>query len=238
MKKLILAICGLLVPVFCSCDENKMCDEDADCLNICRSYDGNAVMYACVENACSCVSKEAMACTGDAERDHCEEICATYRPETRGVCVDSECACREKDCEKSADCEAKCKGVGGVKWACEANECQCLMPEAQACEGDDANQYCADLCSRYESGALGICRSGTCECQSSACAVDDDCNEGCALYGAELVSCKEGKCQCIGRETLACTGEDASARCSKICQMYKPGTLAMCSEGYCRCEAL
>ncbi|MBQ9396116.1 MAG: hypothetical protein IJU23_11480 [Proteobacteria bacterium] len=238
MKKYILSLSLLLCSlILISCDSTtSVCSNNDDCASFCNVYDGNQVLYACNQGTCSCVAYEYMQCTGDAESDHCEEICNQFRPGTMAVCEASFCECREKECAVAADCEAKC--AGSAMKACSSYACQCLAAEALACSGDGAEAYCANLCNTYEPGALSACANGTCECKSTVCTNDNDCNTLCASVGAAMTSCLEGHCQCIAKESLACNGDDAAARCTKICQKYKPNTLAVCESGYCSCSEL
>lgn len=233
MKKFILAISVF----FISCESSpNMCSTDDECTNVCNVYDGNHVIYACTQGTCSCVAYEYMQCTGDTETDHCEDICNQYRPGTMPVCENSFCECREKECSSAADCESKCEG--SAMKACVSYACQCLGAEALACSGDDADAFCANLCSIYEPGSMSACSNGSCQCKSTACTNDNECQTICASVGAAMTSCLDSHCQCIAKESLACSGDDAAARCTKICQKYKPGTLAVCESGYCSCTEL
>lgn len=235
MKKYGLIVLTLALTIM-GCEANSMCDKDTDCLNICNAYDGNHIMYACSEGACKCVSNEAMKCTGDSEADKCAELCSTYRPGTIAMCEASYCECKDPECAASADCSAKCPNA--VKQACVSGFCQCLDAAGLECAGEEADAYCANLCEIYEPGSMPSCTEGSCVCKSTACTAEQDCKVLCESVGAAMTACVSGKCECIGKEALACAGEDGTSRCNKICAAYKPESLAVCQNGTCTCKDL
>ena len=75
------------------CESNSMCDVNEDCINMCRTYDNNSILYACDDGSCKCVDESKLKCTGDPEKDKCAAICEKYRPGTVGSCVKNMCAC-------------------------------------------------------------------------------------------------------------------------------------------------
>ena len=234
--------CGyiLVFGMFCvasfGCESSKFCEENLDCINMCRAYDGNDVLYACEDGQCSCVSKEALACTGDEETDKCAGVCARYRPDSMSACVDGICECQTKECNDPADCQTICNGA--AMFTCNAHRCMCLEAEKLACSGEQALAHCTEICDTYQPGSQGSCVNSQCSCKTNRCESDAECEEPCSLYQSAMSACVDAKCQCIGKEALACSGADATERCTKICAKYKPGTLAVCEQGMCTCSKL
>ncbi|MBQ9244103.1 MAG: hypothetical protein IJ165_12955 [Proteobacteria bacterium] len=233
MKKLLLPLIPLLL--LTACDDNSLCKAKADCEVFCRAYDLNTIMFDCQDNACKCISKDALACTGTAE-DKCDTICATYQPETKGVCAEGYCECQARECSANTDCDAKCPDAAMT--ACNDGICSCIQASELSCEGSGISSACAAICDIYRPNSTAICQNNTCECQSNDCKSDADCEVSCQAIGAVMSVCQNDKCQCLSRETLACTGDDAAARCSKICDKFKPGALAICTDGLCTCQEL
>lgn len=95
MTKKISLIALVLALFACGCDEDPMCSKNEDCLNFCRAYDGNKLMYTCSQNACVCISKEALSCTGEADETVCSDLCAKYAPGKNPACVDKFCECQD-----------------------------------------------------------------------------------------------------------------------------------------------
>lgn len=87
-----LILSSLMVLIATSCGVETMCTENADCRNMCLTYENNDLMYACVDNACQCVTHEALVCAGE-DSDYCKEICDTYYPGTIGACIMAKCEC-------------------------------------------------------------------------------------------------------------------------------------------------
>ena len=233
MKKLLYLLPILLLS---ACDDNSLCKAKADCEVFCRAYDLNTIMFDCQDNACKCLSKEALACTGNTETDKCSSICATFQPDTKGVCQDNYCECQARECTQSADCAAKCPDA--VMTACNDGICACLSDSERTCEGSGISTECAAICDIYKPSSTAICQNNRCECQSNDCKADADCELSCQAIGAVMAVCQNDKCQCLSRETLACAGDDSAARCSKICEKFKPGALAICTDGLCTCQEL
>lgn len=234
MKK--LSLCLLLLVSLTACDDNSLCKAKADCELFCRAYDLNTIMFDCQNNACRCVSKEALACSGNAETDNCTAICNSFQPGTKGVCLEGYCECQARECNAASDCAAKCPDAPMT--ACHDGICACASDIELACEGTGISSACTAVCELYKPNSTPICQNNKCECQSNDCQADSDCELSCQAIGAVMSVCQNDKCQCLSRETLACTGEDAAARCTKICEKFKPGTLAVCTDGLCNCQEL
>ncbi len=101
------AICFCAISaLFAGCEENKLCTETADCESFCRSYSLTSIYYACEQNACICIDKDKLACTGAADETICSEICAKFAPNKTPACVDNLCDCLEssdENAEQSAE---------------------------------------------------------------------------------------------------------------------------------------
>lgn len=95
-----LSVCAICA-FFSGCEENKLCEESADCESFCRSYSLTSMYYACEENACICVDKDKLACTGAADETICTKLCARFAPDKTPACVDNLCDCLETSDENA-----------------------------------------------------------------------------------------------------------------------------------------
>ena len=77
------------------CGGNDMCKINDDCINMCRAYENNSILYACVEGNCRCVDESKLVCINVESYDKCKDICALYRPGTDPQCINNKCACVE-----------------------------------------------------------------------------------------------------------------------------------------------
>ena len=103
MKKIIYSWFALGILIV-GCDSNSMCDVNEDCINMCRTYDNNSILYACEDGNCKCVDESKLKCTGDPEKDKCASICEKYRPGTVASCVKNKCEClNSQDSEEETE---------------------------------------------------------------------------------------------------------------------------------------
>ncbi|MBO4350648.1 MAG: hypothetical protein J6A01_06880 [Proteobacteria bacterium] len=77
-----------------------------------------------------------------------------------------------------------------------------------------------------------------CDAETTLCKSDSECAFVCEAYATNrlLYSCNEGTCRCVAPELMVCTGDAEKDHCEGICNMYRPGTQAVCTEGYCDCQ--
>ena len=92
---------------FVSCEERRMCDDDASCYSICATYENSVMMFACsAEGTCVCINAEELACDAaevveEGEKPHCEKVCSAVKPGSEGVCIKSLCECHTPEEEGS-----------------------------------------------------------------------------------------------------------------------------------------
>lgn len=95
----------MLAFAFASCDDNRMCDDDAACYSVCAMYEKSILLVACSsEGTCICMDSEALACDAaevveEGEKPQCEKVCSSVKPGSEGVCKKSLCECREPNAE-------------------------------------------------------------------------------------------------------------------------------------------
>lgn len=98
MKKYIFLILSVIF-VF-GCDSNDMCSENEDCINMCKTYDNNSILYVCESGNCKCVDEAKLKCSPEDSIDQCETICSKYRPGTTATCVKNKCECLAAESEE------------------------------------------------------------------------------------------------------------------------------------------
>ena len=91
---------GFVLLFISGCDSNDMCSQNEDCINMCKTYDNNSILYACESGNCKCVDEKKLKCSVDESLEQCEAICARYRPGTNAACVENKCQCVEKEEER------------------------------------------------------------------------------------------------------------------------------------------
>ncbi len=76
-----------------------------------------------------------------------------------------------------------------------------------------------------------------CDSNNNFCDENADCATVCSAYDGNRViyACESGTCKCVANEYMACTGDAETDKCADICAKYRPGTVAVCDEGYCDC---
>ena len=77
-----------------------------------------------------------------------------------------------------------------------------------------------------------------CDTETTLCKADSECAFVCEAYATNMLlyACHEGTCRCVAPELMVCTGDAEKDHCEGICNMYRPGTQAACTGGYCECQ--
>ena len=109
-RKKWISLMGLMLALgVISCDEKRMCDDDASCYSVCAMYEKSVMMFACsAEGSCICLDSEELACDAaevveEGEIPHCEKVCAAVKPGSQGVCKKSMCECQDADEESGSN---------------------------------------------------------------------------------------------------------------------------------------
>ena len=98
MYKRIITIIAFGMSLY-GCGNNDMCSTDNDCINMCRTYENNSILYACMDGNCRCVDEKKLNCIHSESVDKCKEICDMYRPGTEAQCIKFKCTCVEPGAE-------------------------------------------------------------------------------------------------------------------------------------------
>ena len=229
----------------CSCtDSNRMCSQAEDCANICRTYDNNDIMYACVDGACKCVDESSLACEGEVT-EKCETICTIYQPGTVAACVKKTCNClpasdiEPQTCQSHADCASACADKqDGAAAVCIAQTCACID---RSCTGDPSRDKCDTICTLLEPDKTATCTAQKCECtdivdKPESCTQADDCAAYCQQNGAnQIYACTNNQCVCLDITSLVCTGK-TEGECDSVCASIAPGKTGVCVKNQCECQ--
>ena len=91
---------------------------------------------------------------------------------------------------------------------------------------------------RFLAGCLGMAAVFCISCgdSNSMCKVAEDCANLCRTYDNNdiMYACQDGVCKCVDEASLSCSG-DVTDKCTQICDLYQPGTVATCVKKTCAC---
>ena len=244
MRSVYAVLVGIGVAACAACtDSNSMCKVAEDCANMCRTYDNNAIMYACEDGACKCVDEASLACDGDVT-EKCKQICDRYQAGTVAACIRNSCNClpkgsvEEKKCSGHGDCESHCAFNPNAEAVCVAETCACID---KSCTGDPSRDKCDAICTLKAPGKTASCVSQKCECNETvqkpeSCTQASECAVYCGQIGQnQYYACVKEQCVCVDVSRLICTGS-VEGECDEICATIAPGKIGKCESNKCECK--